>query len=183
MSRRKDSPQKYDDDRSGITYRKSQLTRQRGLLLAPDEVDDLRKLKIPNPRWRTPRENSDTTTAVNTATVYTIAAATGVDSLGQSTDLESRDGTHYHNYMRIVSDGGAVDITANPQIVTGTDGYRLTLVGTSNTDTVQIDHGTGVSLSGEVSIVLTEGDKLTLVYNDSSSSWAETSRDKGGVLL
>ena len=181
MSNRKDSLQKYDDDRTGFTYRKSQLIRQRGLLVAPDEVDDLRRIKKPKPRWRAARENSTTTTAVNTPTVYTIAAGTGVNSLGQSNEL-TRDGAHQHYYMRVVSDGGAVDITAVPQIIVGTQGNRLTLVGTSDTNTVQVDDGDGVTLTGGASIILKEGTKLTLVFNDSTTSWTELIREEGLLL-
>lgn len=49
----------------------------------------------------------------------------------------------------IVGDGGPIDITANPQIQAGSMvGQQLTLVGTSEVNTVLLEDGDGVTLNG-----------------------------------
>lgn len=83
--------------------------------------------------------------------------------------------------MNIVGSPGAVTVTNNPQIVAGADKDRLTIRGTSNTNTVKFSNGTGLSLAGGLAAVLAEGDTLGLVYNYSTSVWTETSRNKGGL--
>ena len=180
MSNHKDSDELYDCDRSGFTYRKAQLVRQRGLLVAPGEVDDDRRIAKPKPRYRSPRENAGSTDAVNSGTVFSITAANGINSLGQTHEF-SHDGAHYHYFMRVVGSGGAVDIVADPQISAATDGYRLTIEGTSDTNTVLLEHGAGLSLTNQTPITLKNGDRITLVYDGSLTTWYETSRDKGGV--
>ena len=122
----KNSHQKYDCDRSGFTHKKSELVRQRGLLLAPSEVDDLRRIKTPNPRWRSPRDNSTTTTAVNSPTVFTIGA-TGITALQQSQEYRE-DGVHKHYYMHVIGISIPTTITADPRIVAGADTNRLTFI-------------------------------------------------------
>ena len=176
----KNSWQKYDDDRTGFTHQKYKLVRQRGLLLAPDEVDDLRKIVDVNPRWGPPRENSTTTTAVNTPTIFSIVAGTGIDPLQQSFEY-AQDGDHEEFFMHVAGSGGAVDITADPQIVAGSQGQRVTLKGTDDTNTVTLDDGTGLQLILGLSAVLQNGDTITLVYDEDTTTWYETSRFKGGV--
>ena len=194
--------QKYDCDRCGETYKKDSLRRQRGMLLCGDCRDNLKKIPAPNPRWASPRDNSDSTTAVNTPTVYTISAATGITALGQSSDYD-REGGRRHFYMQVVSDGGAISITANPQIVNGIQNDVLTLTGTSDTDTIKLtDHGY-LNLILKRPFTLTDGDSITFVYNtittvptgwgtspwgsfgwgavnSPTEGWTECSRNKGG---
>jgi len=172
------SLQKYDCDRSGFTHKKSELIRQRGLLLAPGEVDDLSRIKTPNPRWKNPRENSTTVTAVNTSTVFDIAAA-GITALQQSV-ADSQDGSHQDYYMLVQGDGGAIDITGNPQIVDGSDGNRITLEGTSDTNTLLLEDGNGLALAGGVSMTLKDNQTITLVYDSDADLWRETSRNTEG---
>ncbi len=79
--------------------------------------------------------------------------------------------------IRVISStAGNVIITANPSIADGNDGQFLILEGTSNTQTVTINNGNGVQLSGGESMILGLGNTLTLIYNDSRSVWVETSR-------
>jgi hypothetical protein len=78
--------------------------------------------------------------------------------------------------MQVVGSGGAIDITASPQIVAGNQGDVLTLEGTSDTNTVKIDDGTGVSLMSGLSCTLKDNIVLTLVYDSSASLWREVSR-------
>jgi len=192
------SLQKYTCDRCGFDYRKDQLKRQRGMLLYHDCVDNLKKIKQPNPRWMSPRDNSTTTTAVNTPTIFTISAATGITALSQSREY-THEGSRRNFYMQVVSDGGAIDITAEPQIVAGLQGDILTLTGTSNTNTIQLSDTGAVRLNANREFTLTDGDSITLVYNtdldaygwgdfwgssgwgDPSTGWIECSRTKGGI--
>lgn len=68
---------------------------------------------------------------------------------------------------------GGVDITANPQIAAGTIvGQRLLLIGTSDTDTLKLDHGTGLDLNGSITLGLRW--QLSLLWD--GNFWMEVSR-------
>ncbi len=71
--------------------------------------------------------------------------------------------------------GGAIDITANPQIVTSgsTLGDELTLIGRSDTNTLTLDHGTGLDLNGQC--ILKAGSIIRLIFD--GTNWAEVSRN------
>ena len=77
--------------------------------------------------------------------------------------------------MRIQGSGGAVDITANPQIAAGVAGQLLLLDGTDDTNTVQIDNGNGVHLHGGV-LIIGNHDNLLLKYDADNAEWEEISR-------
>lgn len=64
----------------------------------------------------------------------------------------------------IQGNGGAVDITANPQIAAGTIGDIIELWGNDNTNTVTFDDGDGLQLDGGVSFTMGAGDMLKLRY-------------------
>jgi len=78
--------------------------------------------------------------------------------------------------MRVLGNGGAVDITANPQIVAGTDGQRVIIQGTNDTNTVKIDDGTGVVLTSGVSFVVGKNDIIEFMYDSGESAWIELRR-------
>lgn len=81
--------------------------------------------------------------------------------------------TPTQTYMRIQGSGGAVDITADPQIIAGTyDGQLLIIEGTSDTNTVKLDEGTGIHLRGG-SIILGNHDVLVLLYDSGNSIWVK----------
>ena len=85
----------------------------------------------------------------------------------------SFSGSAYKNIAFIEGDAGAVDITVNPQIAAGSlVGQELTLIGRSDTNTVKLDDGTGLSLNG--SAVLGADSIITLVWD--GSAWSEVSR-------
>ena len=191
--------EKYDCDRCGFTYKKSILRRQRGMLLCADCRDNLKKLKTPNPRWMSPRDNSETTTAVNTPTIFTISAATGITALLQSREYDN-EGSRRHFAMQVVSDGGAITVTATPSIVAGLQGDILTLTGTSDTDTITFTDAGGLALNDDREFTLRKGSSITFVYNASytalgyginpwgdfdwgnpSKNWTECSRTNGGL--
>jgi len=82
-------------------------------------------------------------------------------------------GTYYENINFIVGDGGAVDITANPQIAAATNvGQRLTLIGTHDTNTVKLEDGTGLSLNG--AWFAADHSVIVLVWD--GALWVEQSR-------
>lgn len=81
--------------------------------------------------------------------------------------------------MRIVGDGGAIDITANPQIGlcdVENDGQIVIIQGTNDVNTVKLDNGTGFTLSGGVSFTLGNNDNLHAMCDFGESTWLETSR-------
>ncbi len=77
-------------------------------------------------------------------------------------------------YRKVTTASGEVTVTNNPQISAGTtEGYRLVLVGTSDTNYPIFSHGNGLVLNGEC--MLKNGSILELVWM--SSSWMEVSRN------
>jgi len=202
--------EQFTCDRCGFDYTKSKLRKQRGMYLCSTCFDVLSKISTRRPRFNPSRENS-TSTGVPADTVprvLTVSSVTGVDRLFQSNQLATRrDGVHQSIYMNVVSDGGAITISANPQIVAGKDGDILTLRGTSNVDTIQLDDSPTLFLNGGGSIILKYGDTINLVYNTFDDSiggiiggwgnsewgstgygfggategWVEASRYKGGI--
>ena len=77
-------------------------------------------------------------------------------------------------YLRISGSGGAIDITANPQVADGTDGQMITIECTSGANTVKFDDGNGLQLTSGVSFTMGANDILTLVYD--GTDWIETGR-------
>lgn len=73
----------------------------------------------------------------------------------------------------VTSTGGPVPITANPQIANGTAlGQELTLIGTSDTNYIELADGNGLSLNGP--ILLKNNVAILLVWN--GSIWVELTR-------
>lgn len=114
------------------------------------------------------------------AAVSAAAAATGVTVVGTRaapTAIVAGTGVTYaaasvtHNYIE--GSGGAVTVTANPQVAAGTVvGQTLLLIGRSAANTVTLANGTGLSLNGN--ITLTDDDNLYLYWD--GSAWSEISR-------
>jgi hypothetical protein len=133
------------------------------------------------------RANYDTTTAVNTSTVFTITAAGGITpshsiatELTYSGDLQLSDLPNYikfgSTYYMLVVGSGTVTISADPQIADGRENDIITLEGTSDINTVTLSNGTGLSLAGGVGFTLGDNDRITLRYN--GSDWVEVNRYK-----
>lgn len=101
---------------------------------------------------------------LGTSAVNSIVAGTGITA------------AMFAPRVKVVGDGGAVDITANPQIAAGTDGQQIIVWGTSDANTVQLDTGTGLLLAGGTSFVLGSGDNVTLIYDSTLTAWVETAR-------
>jgi len=78
--------------------------------------------------------------------------------------------------IRIAGDGGAIDITADPQVADGTDGQIIILQGDSDANTVKLDDGTGLQLAGGASITLGQGDIIQLIFDSGDDDWKECFR-------
>jgi len=100
-----------------------------------------------------------------TADTITIVAAVGIDIIELTTRL-----------IKISGRGGAVDVSANPQIEDGTDGQIIILRQTHNTNTVLFENGNGLLLDGHVAFTMDNGDMLMLMYNATNDWWQEISR-------
>lgn len=73
----------------------------------------------------------------------------------------------------VVSSGGAVSITANPQIDTGTSiGQNIIIFGTSDTDYPILNDGTGLALNGQMQLK----NKSSIMLMWTGSEWWEVSR-------
>jgi len=79
---------------------------------------------------------------------------------------------------KIAGNGGAVDLTSNPQIVTSgrTAGDICYLLGTSDTNTVKIDTGTGVIVTASITFT---NNKLEQ-FNFDGTNWIHTPSSLGG---
>ena len=73
----------------------------------------------------------------------------------------------------VEGDGGAIDITASPQISAGTKvGQRMLVIGTSDSNTVQLDDGDGLDINGACE--LTSNQSIDLMWD--GTTWFEVSR-------
>jgi len=183
------SPELYDCDRCKFKFKKSCLKLNKGLLVCPDCYDDVKENQSINMKLAlSPRDNADTTTAVESPTTFTITAVGGItpqhsvdSTTSRSVTLEVGQtiafGSNY--YMKVVG-SGATDITADPQISAGQNGDILTIHGTSDTNYIKLENGTGIELKGGESFTIGNNDVITLVYDSTKSKWVETSRQKNG---
>lgn len=100
----------------------------------------------------------------STGSPTAVTAAGGITSLA-AVCLQ----THF-----IQGSGGAVNITADPQISAGTRiGQRLVLIGCSGVNTVLLENGTGMVLNG--SYTMGNGSVLELFWD--GSNWKEICRN------
>jgi hypothetical protein len=72
------------------------------------------------------------------------------------------------------STAGDCNITANPQIIAGTAGQHLYLIGNDNTKTVTLNHNNGLSLTDGLSFTLGLNGIISLIYVN--GLWIEKSR-------
>lgn len=94
------------------------------------------------------------------ASTQSITAAGGISGSG--------------TYLKVSGNGGAINITANPQISAGSTGQIIIVEGQSDTNTVKLDDGTGLLLSGAQSFTLGLNDTIQLLYN--GTNWVEITR-------
>lgn len=84
--------------------------------------------------------------------------------------------TQTHPTHHVASTGGAVVLDAVTAIADGQiDGQLLTLIGTSDVNTVEVPDGANTQLQGPC--VLTDGDALSLRWDVALSVWQEISRN------
>lgn len=103
----------------------------------------------------------------------TVSGSTGSPISITAVGGISFSGTNYNNITFIVGSGGAVDISASPQIAGATNvGQRLVLIGTSDTNTVKLEDGTGLSLNGV--FIAANNSVIGLVWN--GAVWVEEFR-------
>lgn len=89
--------------------------------------------------------------------------------------LTESEGTNL--LIRVISaTSGNVNITANPQIEYGFDGQVITVAGTDNTRTVQLDNDDGLKLANGTSFILGEDDVITFHFNGNKKLWIEHTR-------
>jgi len=104
--------------------------------------------------------------------ILSFAEAPGTSTLAAADAVPSSKRT-----VRVTGSGGAVDLTSDPQVLAGSfDGQPLVIVGTSDTDTVKLDNGTGLALVGTASITLGKGDSLALRWDLADTTWREEYR-------
>lgn len=94
-----------------------------------------------------------------------VTAVGGVNFTGTADE-------YLHIYF-LQGSGGAVDISANPQISAGTAiGQRLVIRGCSDTNTIKLEHGAGLLMNGEC--FLGSGSMIEFLWT--GSTWDEMSR-------
>ena len=75
--------------------------------------------------------------------------------------------------VAIAGSGGAVTISANPQIAAGTNGQRTRFLGTHDTNTVTFSNGIGIlMLYPGTTVTLKNGDELIVNYR-TGLGWVE----------
>lgn len=132
----------------------------KGLVPAPAAGDAaaLKFLKADG-TWAATPTASGPTLFGSRGTPRDIVAGTGITS-----GASHMSTTAVNQVIFIQGSGGAVDITANPQIEAHTVvGARMTLIGRSDANTVQLDNGDGLELNG--SAILGASDILELIWD------------------
>lgn len=85
-------------------------------------------------------------------------------------------GSAWLNTWFIQGSGGAVDISANPQIAAGTTvGQRLLLICTSDTNTVKLETGTGITMND--ALVMKAGSAIEFEWGGATPGWIEIGRN------
>jgi len=96
-----------------------------------------------------------------------------VRSTGTITDGTGITAVMLSRYI-LYTEAAATDISSDPQIVDGTDDQVITIIGSSDSNTLTLDDGAGLQLSAQC--VLGAYDNITLIYIESLDTWIELSR-------
>lgn len=107
-----------------------------------------------------------TTEDINDLIYTTAATGTVVAGAGITAGMLSR--------IMYFNTAAAIDISVDPQIANGTSGQVITIVGSSDTNTLTLDDGAGLRLSGQC--ILGIGDTITLLYEGTIGDWVEICR-------
>lgn len=82
------------------------------------------------------------------------------------------DGNAFYEVLYVKGSGGAIDVTANPQIAAGeVDGQLLVVIGTDDTATVTLENGTGIAMDGDA--VLQSGSSIMFAWDDAATIWRQ----------
>lgn len=168
---------KRDSDRSGFTFLERELLKDTPWKVAPEEFD------APPPSKRSLGGEGDVSgsprvSATNAFTIADTAVPTAVDNPIVYVLAAVGIAPSTHPFMRISGSNGAVNITANPQIVRGQEGQVLTLLCADSS--VTLDHGTGLNLLGSGGYAMRSGDISVFMYHTGGTVWDETSRQRAG---
>ena len=109
--------------------------------------------------------------------ISTLASVIGNTNIGGGDSITDAGGINARmilNQTLIYNQNSVRDISVNPQIVAGTNGQIIRIVGYSDTKTLKLDDGTGLNLSASITLGL--GDVITLMYLSSQSVWIELNR-------
>lgn len=126
---------------------------------------------------------SNGTTWISSAPSMFTPAVNGGSSSAQSVTAAggvSLSGIGYSNFVWVAGSSGAVTVTKTPSVTACTaDGQQLTIIGTSNTNTVTLQDsgtlsGSGLRLNGQW--VGAQYSALFLVCNFATTEWFEVSR-------
>ena len=119
-------------------------------------------------------DGTSTLTGAVTHTATTIYTSASIQTLTAGSPVVASA-----TKVIVAGSGGAVTTTAAPSIADGTDGQMLYVVGTNDTNTLELqDEGTLASSNlalGSTSRVLGLGDVLVLMYDTTAASWIEVS--------
>ena len=96
-----------------------------------------------------------------------------IRSTGTIVDATGITAAMLHRFM-YYSEAAATDISNDPQIANGTTGQIITIIGSSDSNTLTLDDGAGLQLSGQC--VLGASDSITLLYEGTIGDWIELAR-------
>lgn len=111
--------------------------------------------------------------SVDDQAVYITGSRSSPSSIVAATGI-AFTGAYWQNLWFIQGSGGAVTISANPQIAAATNvGQVLTLVGRSDSNTVTLSDGTGLQLNGPCTLIA--GSVIKLLWD--GTNWVELYRN------
>lgn len=125
--------------------------------------------------------NSDITLTQATNALVIAGGAMVYTPISTSTVTDSLTATQIISRVIVYNESAATDLTGTVnqhQIVAGTNGQIITIVGVSDTNTLKFDDGFGIQLAGGASCTLGAGDTITFVYITSITPnvWVEVCR-------
>ena len=86
--------------------------------------------------------------------------------------------TFTHPWMYVMGSNANITISADPQIIAGTEGQQLTLVGAGST--ITLTDGAGLALAADRPFRVGSNSIITFYYTSGAAVWQETSRTKPG---
>lgn len=95
-----------------------------------------------------------------------------------ASDTISVDGS----VLLVAGSGGAITLTSTPTIANGTNGEVILIVGTNDTNTITLQHGTSYNLqmSSGQDFTLGSADLIAYKYNSTIGDWIELFRCNNG---